>query len=127
MKKPQGIGGWLILPTIGFVLGMILWTLAMFLAIFLVATNQYEPVDIVTIILTPFFIPFLAYSIYLELKKKKEFKKWAIITLWVSVLFVTILSTFDGAYIDIAKELVASSIWTWYFLVSKRVKNTFTK
>ena len=126
-KKIEGIGGWLILPTIGLFLGAGIWLFNFFiwgLLLFSEESGLYELI----IFLTSAIIAFLAiYSLVLEFKKKKEFPKWAIATLWAGVVAIILLSVLDRDYSDVFGAIIGSVIWTWYFNVSVRVKNTFVK
>ena len=126
-KKIEGVGGWLILPTIGLFLGAGIWLFNFViwgLLLFSEESGLYELI----VFLTSAIIAFLAiYSLVLEFKKKKEFPKWAITTLWVGVVATILLSVLDGDYSDVFGTTIGAIIWTWYFNVSVRVKNTFVK
>jgi len=124
MKKPQGIGGWLLIPTLIFILNVILWTFDIFI---LPIMSDFTPADIVKFVIVLSFVPLLVYTLILEFKKKKEFKKWAMIVLWTSLIVQIILSTFTREYFRIYFGIVSPIIWTLYFIKSKRVENTFTQ
>lgn len=119
----EGISGWLILPTIGLFIAAAIWSL---LGIGLILTISEEPELI--ILLVAVIMAFLTiYSLVLEFRKKKEFPKWAIVTLWAGFTANAALSVSDGDYSGALGTIASSIIWTWYFNVSKRVKNTFVK
>lgn len=125
-KKIEGIGGWLILPTISLFLGAGIWLFNFVIwgLLFSEESGLYELI----IFLTSAIIALLAiYSLVLEFKKKKGFPKWAIATLWVSVVATILLSVLEGDYSDVFGITIGVVIWTWYFNVSVRVKNTFVK
>ena len=126
-KKIEGIGGWLILPTIGLFLGAGIWLFNFFILGLLLFSEESGLYELI-IVLTSAIMAFLAiYSLVLEFKKKKEFPKWAIATLWAGVVVTILLSVLDGDYSDVFGTIIGSVIWTWYFNVSVRVKNTFVK
>ena len=126
-KKIEGIGGWLILPTIALFLGAGIWLFNFFIWGLLLLSEESGLYELI-IVLTSAIMAFLAiYSLVLEFKKKKEFPKWAIATLWAGVVATILLSVLDGDYSDVFGTIIGSVIWTWYFNVSVRVKNTFVK
>jgi len=125
--KIEGIGGWLILPTIGLFLNAIGWLLIFATWESLLFSEKSGLYDLI-IFLTSVIISFLEiYSLVLEFKKKKEFPKWAIATLWVGVVATILLSVSDGDYSYVFGTTIGAMIWTRYFNVSVRVKNTFIR
>ena len=125
-EGPKGIGGWLILPTIGLFIGGTIWALCFLIYGFLLCVGggfEEAVIFLVSVLMTILII----YSIVLEFKKRKTFPKWAIITLWVSVVATFIFSLLDGDYSNLFGATLAAIIWTWYFRASIRVKNTFVK
>lgn len=87
----------------------------------------------------------LIYTIILMHKRRKDFKKFAIITLWlwagiilIEVIYFIFTLTeeqflewwglmFYGEVGQLVVAVVISLLWTNYLLKSKRVKDTFTK
>jgi hypothetical protein len=125
-KKIEGIGGWLILPTIGLFFSGLVWVLSFFIWGFLVI-KEFSLYNL-TFFLISIILGFLTiYTLILEFKKKKEFPQWVIITLVAGVVATLILSVFDGQYSDLISSIAGAAIWIWYFSVSVRVKNTFVK
>ena len=124
-KKPKGIGGWLILPTIGLFVSAVIW---IFVFLIYGVLRVVEPMGI-SILATFLIAPVLAfmaiYGIVLEFRKKTLFPKWAIITLWAGVAATFILSVLDEDFSGIFTTVLGAIVWTAYFSYSKRVKNTF--
>jgi len=124
-KGPKGIGGWLILPTIGLILSALVFAYGtLSFLVYISEEGAYF------MFLLYGSIAFLSiYSLILLFRKKKAFPTVAIITLWAGVGFVLIMSWLfpEEGYGDIFPTLIGVIIWTWYFRVSKRVKNTFVK
>ncbi len=125
MKKPKGIGGWLILPTIGLFIAAIVWVFVFIISGLFFLSGEAEVYDLMMLLMAPVLAGLSIFSLFLEFKKKKEFPKWIIVTLWVGVVSTILLSIVDGDYSDNFSVITGSIIWTWYFSVSKRVKNTF--
>lgn len=126
-SKVEGLGGWLILITIGLFLGAGIWLFSFILWGFLLFSGESSPYGLSIFLLSAVLAYLLIYSLVLEFKKKKEFPKWAIIALWAGVIAAIFLSILDGDYSTLFGAIVGAIIWTWYFKVSKRVKNTFIK
>ena len=126
-KKNISIRGWLILPTIGLFLSAIYGILGFVvggLSLYLEDSGIYE----LMIFLSSGIIAFLAiYSLILEFKKREKFPKFVIASYWIGLILTIILSSFDNDYSNIFATTIGAIIWTWYFSVSKRVKNTFVK
>ncbi|MDP4012460.1 MAG: DUF2569 family protein [Candidatus Nanoarchaeia archaeon] len=123
---PKGIGGWLWIPTINLFLIAIIWSFNAFIYSLLFFTPEWVGSDL-PYLLSAFLIAIPScYSLFLEIRHKKEFPEWAIITLWLSVGVTFFLSYYEGDYSE-GIGLIFAIIWTWYFRVSVRVKNTFIK
>ena len=106
-KGPKGLGGWLILPIIG-----------MFLSILIISFEILSYTDdLLVVILDLAIILLTAYTLYLIFNKKKKAKTWTIIT-FVIYLALNVMN-YQFPYV------IGNFIWIVYFLVSKRVKNTF--
>ncbi len=126
-KKIQGIGGWLILPTIGFFLSagtsIFLFSVT---GLSLLSGKAYAS-DLVIFLFSGINAFLSIYPLVLEFKKKKEFPKWAIVKLWVETVTVALFSLLFGGHSIIFHSTLAAIIWTSYFTTSVRVKNTFVR
>jgi hypothetical protein len=134
----KGLGGWLVFTQIGLWLAIISY-LIYFILIFLSLLESEA------ILITGSYLLLAAltgYSIFLMYTKNKKFPIFMIILLWLSFLHylttsvlglfgqVEILSTISeyGKFIGrIILRIIPASLWTAYFIKSKRVKNTFVK
>lgn len=149
--KPEltGIGGWLILPMLGIVLSVIILPFA----IYGQNIQVIEYWDELTNSQSDTFIPLFKELIYFELlgnailytlllflcyvfftKKKLAIKIYIFFQLFALVLTISDI-ILAGTLLDLEVEasdirdifraLIGCAIWIPYFLVSKRVKNTF--
>jgi hypothetical protein len=131
-NKLEGLGGWLILVQIGFILS-ILMSLEFFLypygqSVITFLQQQYGIPDFVTGIFYLSIISLLGYSLFLMYQKKKSFVNFAIFSLWYSFgINALIVWAISGTFTTLLFSLVSAIIWTFYFKQSKRVKNTFIK
>lgn len=154
-NKPSGLGGWLILPAIGLVATPVrlLGTLVSdYFPIFQDGSWEsvttpgspayhylWGPLIIFEIVGNLFFGIFAIVLFVLFLMKSHRFPVLMIALLVVNPLFV-ILDNFIGnlipylaniddpqVYTEIVRGVVGAMIWVPYFLVSKRVRNTFVK
>lgn len=138
--KLTGIGGWLILPIIGLSLSVLFNFLASFAA-YALSNNVVEVPDyLVPILNFEVVINFLfaiacIIALVLLIKKKRIFPKIVIGIYVASCLFVIIDTMWisstgsDISYLisGIVRVILTACIWIPYFLISKRVKYTFTK
>lgn len=136
--KLKGIGGWLILPAIGLVLGPIIGVIGLFVSLGMyedVARAGYGGVYALELIV---LFALLAFTIYAAIKffgKKKDSPKIIIILYSASLvasLFLLCVELSAGAEEfavetgkQLVRDIVAAAIWIPYFNVSKRVKATF--
>lgn len=124
-KNVKGIGGWLIIPTIGLFLGAFVWV-ALFLLYGIIILLGESDLLAISYFLVSLIMSFLTiYSLVLEFGRKKEFPKWITITYISGFLATIILSLVDGDFSDVYGSTLGTIIWVWYFYVSVRVKNTF--
>jgi len=126
-KELKGIGGWLILPTIGLFLAAGIWLFDFVIYGLLLFLEESGTDELIVFLTSTLIASSAIYSLVLEFKKKKQFPRWAIATLWIGVIATIVLSVLDGDYSAIFGTMVGAIIWTWYFNTSKRIKNTFTK
>ena len=124
-KKLEGIGGWLLLPTIGLFGAAAIWIFN-FITWGIIIFSGRTSIYAITVFVSSIILGSLSiYSLILEFKKKKEFPTWAIATMWISVILGLVVGAIDGIFSGTIQSIIGSIIWTWYFNVSKRVKNTF--
>lgn len=152
---PSGLGGWLILPAIGLVFSpfrILAYVGRDILPIFqdggweVLTTpgmEMYHPLWAPLIILETagnlFFVGFAVVLIYLFFTKSHRFPSLMIAYLLSNLGFI-VLDSLMGNFIpfladefdaDVMKEIVrgvvGAMVWVPYFLVSKRVKNTFVR
>jgi hypothetical protein len=144
----DGIGGWLILPAIGLVVSPFVILHALFTAnIPILFGDKYQPflnshpaftgLLIFEVITNIVLIAALAGLNYLFFTKRKSLPTYMILYFATQLLVVladgiTAHALFpngklETAYTAIARSFVACLIWIPYFLVSRRVKATFTR
>jgi hypothetical protein len=137
-EKLNGIGGWLILPAIGLVLGPIIGVIGLFASLGMyndVARAGYGGVYALELIV---LFALLVFTIYAAIKffgKMKDAPKIMIILYSISifaslVLLDVELSAGDEEFAvetrkQLVRDIVTAAIWIPYFNVSKRVKATF--
>lgn len=152
---PRGLGGWLILPAIGLILSPVRLLVSLINDLLPIFQEGYW--EILTTpgsdAYHPFWAPFIMFEvvgnlfftvfsialIILFFTKSYRFPKLMITYLLSNLLFVVgdffLVDLIPGigeetefeALGEIAKISVSVAIWVPYFLVSKRVKNTFVK
>lgn len=136
----RGIGGWLILPAIGFVLGgvLIVAGLVISLAVFdEISDAGYGGLWAFEILVTLALLIFLVYTGVQFFRKKKGAPRLVIalmIANLVSSLFLLVFELGSGAddfAVESGRNLIggvfSAAIWIPYFIVSKRVKATFVE
>jgi len=153
--EPKGLGGWLIIPAIGLFLYPIRMAFILindFLPIFregyweVLTTpgseayhHLWAPLLIFEMVGNTFFIIFNIVLIFLFFTKSYRFPTLFIVFLAISLLFVAgdfffadlipaVAAESDPASVkELTRSIIAAIIWIPYFLVSRRVKNTFVK
>jgi hypothetical protein len=138
--KLVGIGGWLILPAIGFVLGPIVGVVSLIAAFALfsdVANAGYGGIYTLELLVEVGLLIFLVYAATRFFGKKSNAPSTIIallITTLVASGLLIMIELGAGAEqfaIESGKQLVrgiiGAAIWIPYFRVSKRVKTTFVK
>jgi H+/Cl- antiporter ClcA len=151
----RGLGGWLILPAIGLIimpLRLMLLIKSDFLPLFqngswevltTPGTEAYHPLwaplILFELIGNSIFILFDIFLIFLFFSKSYRFPSLYIIFLATNLIFIVgdlflcnlipaLASESNSEAIrEVTRSIVGALIWIPYFLVSKRVKNTFVK
>lgn len=126
-KEPKGIGGWLLIPTITLLFSTFLFTWISFFLFLSLIFLSFSLYNFVLMIITLILLGLTLASIILEFQKNKLFPRMAILTLAAGFLLPIILNVILGDYSDVSLGASGTAIWIVYFLVSKRVKNTFVK
>ncbi len=138
LKAPKDIGGWLVLPAIGLVLGPIISVVSLIAAMALfsdVEASGYGGIYQLELLVQLGLLAFLIYAAMRFFGKKSNAPS-TIITLLIASLVASagllVIELSAGAEefaIESGKQLVRDVIWAaiWipYFRVSKRVKATF--
>jgi hypothetical protein len=136
--KLAGIGGWLVLPAIGFVLGPILGVVGLVLALGLyddVAGAGFAGVYSLELLVQVVLMGFMIYAATLFFGKKRNAPSVIITFLAGSLVASVVLLVIEiGAGAEafavetgkqLVREVIAAAIWISYFRQSKRVKATF--
>ncbi len=143
-EGPEGIGGWLIFPAIGLVLGPIisLFNLSMSFGMLGMFTEGDMAIEypgaqeaiVGTSVLVILMVCFDIFVAALFFRKKRSTPK-AIIALLAANIIITFINvawassafmtSFDIG--ELARSSVVAAVWIPYFLLSARVKNTFTE
>ena len=125
--KTEKIGGWLILFTIGLFVITFIWVIMFVLSGIVLFGSTFETFSLVLFILSFLTMSFGIFSLILEFKKKKKFVKFLICTLILNLILTIVVSIKFETYSNIISGILGAIVWIWYFVVSKRVKKTFTK
>ena len=144
---PSGIGGWLILPIIGFVgtiaatgynLAQVVRTAGELMAVLEDPTIGLMAVKIpavLSVVLGMLVVLSAAYCLYLIAARRRAIIAFAT----AHYLILAAASLVDNAWLgttlaapelnmeDLLRVIVVTMIWTAYFHKSKRVRNTFVK
>ncbi len=127
-KNLKGIGGWLIFPTIGLFLGIILGSVLFVLfGLVIFVTGEIGILNLSYLIYSLFIVGGSIYLLTLEFKKRKTFPSRMILFSWISVGFTILISIIEWDDSGLGVQIFSTIIWTMYFLSSERVKNTFVK
>jgi hypothetical protein len=142
LKKPSGIGGWLI----------VYFTVSLFLYAEVASTGLKATPDLFGVfqeygvsieglvalslygaLITPLFV--MLYVAFLFFRKKASAVKWNIVLLWcvpaylLAALGVAVFLggtlTFPGIVFVFVLFIAWALVWTFYWLRSERVRNTF--
>ena len=133
-----GIGGWLILPAIGFVLGPIIGVVALIAAFAMfsdVEAAGYGGIYTLELLVQVGLLAFLIYAATRFFGKRSNAPSVIITLLIVSLgasVVLLIIEIGAGAEVfaietgkQLVRDVIGAAIWIPYFRVSKRVKATF--
>jgi len=132
-KEPKGIGGWLLVPTIAFLLFAAYY---LFVFIIIIPENFSMLVELLRENSTYLFIFILfrtllfgltgvlcIYTLILEFKKKESFPKWASRTLHANLILFAISAPLKSTIIVLLLTILGDA----YLSKSQRIKNTFVE
>lgn len=134
---PESIGGWLIFPAIGLILGGILSVVGIMMSLGIAADlpSRYQGVFAFNILVDIGLTIFLIYAAVRFFGKKRNAPATIIALMLIGIgangLLLAINAGADAEPFAIeygkalAKGIIGAAIWIPYFLVSKRVKRTF--
>lgn len=154
-EEPRGLGGWLIIPLIGLIIALVKMLFVLFqiyLPIFqdgtwsIITNSESEyyhslwgPLVISEMVINIGLVIFCGYLLYLFFTKQRLFPKFFIMYMVINVVFL-ISDTYAASLIpsvaeqrsngidpDLSRAVIGAVIWIPYFLLSKRVKNTFVE
>jgi hypothetical protein len=139
-QKLVGIRGWLILPAIGFTLGLVLGVVGLIAALGLygdVVKAGYGGIYTLEILVIFGLLGFTVYAAILFFRKKSNAPQTIITLLIVSIVASGVLLIIElGAGAEpfavetgkqLVRDIIGAAIWIPYFRVSNRVKATFVK
>jgi hypothetical protein len=137
-RSLEGIGGWLILPAIGMVLGPVVGVVGLVYALGLysrVAQAGYGGVFTVELLVGAALLAFAIYAAVLFFRKQRKAPRMIIILLAAGLgadLFLLVVELAASAQVfatetvkQLVRDMIGAAIWIPYFRVSKRVKATF--
>ena len=146
--EPKGIGGWLVLVLIGLIITPIRLLISMiteFTPLLEQIKNNPILADLKQLVMAEIVVNmiFLIYAfvlIILMLKKSKLFPRMIIIFYISNLVFVLAdaiiisnhpvlgpITNITDSFMEIFKSVAANAIWVPYFIISRRVKNTFVE
>ena len=130
-----GIRGWLILPAIGFVMGLIYFPVMLSASLPNVARAGYGGIQAIEPMVLFGMLCFMIYAATLFFRRKRNAPGTIIILLIAGLLTGVLLHVIKlvvGTEVItvntvewLVKGIIKTPIWIPYFLVSKRVKATF--
>lgn len=125
----KGLGGWFILVQILFIVSALI-SIYYTLTFLMLVEGDILMFGVFLLFGSITFL--LIYSLILMYKKKKEFPKLAIFTLWSVfgvgvIIFFMNFENIEKTIVEILKSSISPILFTAYLMNSKRVKNTFVK
>lgn len=152
-EGPKGIGGWLVLPAIGFALAPVLYLIVLvrdilpifepklWAAITTPGSTLYHPANGSFVVFetgaNTVLVALLCVVNFHFWRRSRRLPAWAICWMLASLAVmgfstywsekIPMLARGGGVldYGDLVRDFVAAAIWVPYFLMSRRVKNTF--
>ena len=134
---PENIGGWLVLPAIGLVLGVVVSVIGIFISLAVAAglPSQYQGVFALNLLADAGLTAFLIYAAILFFGKRRNAPAVMITLMIANVVVNGLLLAIDiGADAEpfamacgrtMVGGIISGAIWIPYFRVSERVKRTF--
>lgn len=134
---PESIGGWLILPAIGLILGSILSVIGIFMSLGIAPDlpSRYQGVFALNLLVETGLTAFLIYAAVRFFGKHRNAPATMIALMLTGIVANGLLIAINlGANAEpfaveygkaLAKGIIGAAIWIPYFLVSTRVKRTF--
>jgi len=122
-KGPKGLGGWLLFPIINFSLGILFFASDLAKITF----DEHLLMVAIAFSLDALMIYLFAYTLFLIVKKRRNAPNFAIICLWTNVVINGLVAIVSDDITFIFGGIVGAVVWTAYFKISVRVKNTFVK
>lgn len=122
-EKLEGINGWLMLPIINLIYAIPICILDIIL---ILMKYDYTPLLILMVGTDVVISGLSIYTLFLTFHKDRKAPIFLIIFPWLDAL-IHIPSLLGDRDLLVIAEIIYAAIWTVYFLVSKRVKNTFVK
>ena len=123
---PKGIWGWLLLPTLDFIILVIISLIYFILSLSVLLSGAVNYALFIVILAG--ILGYLALTtLMLEFQIKKQFRFYAIITIGAAALNTIMVSALYQNVVLVGITIVCAYVWIEYFRVSKRVKNTFIK
>lgn len=133
----ESIGGWLILPAIGLILGSILSVIGIFMSLGIAPDlpSRYQGVFALNLLVETGLTAFLIYAAVRFFGKRRNAPATMIALMLAGIVANGLLIAINiGANAEpfaveygkaLAKGIIGAAIWIPYFLVSIRVKRTF--
>jgi hypothetical protein len=128
-KELFGISGWLWLYTFSLSASLLYYLMLSlfygFKVIFRIAIGEEKLLSLVPAVSIFVMLAFTIYTFLLELKQKREFRTFAIIHLWAGFIASVSMLVYYQSFFYTAWSFALSTMWTFYLVISRRVKNTF--
>lgn len=136
--SPVGIGGWLLLPALGLILGLILGAVFAFNDFVMLYSGglvKYSGLDLMEIVVELSVFGYLIYAALRFFTKRSDAPSIMIVLLILGfavpallLMIETIVGAQDYARVtakQLPRGLISAAVWIPYFRTSKRVRATF--